>query len=340
MRVAISLLAVLVSGCSHNKADPVTGLYAKPIGGAPATINPTQYSAALYCLRDTAARAGVKPPRVAVGAISDLTGKRDFDTGAKVSQGSALFAMAALERAGIRLVERADRSVSDIELAYAKTHQLSDNPQAAGENADNYRRIFAGQIAGSDYYIVGGVTELNYNIYSSGLDARVGKTSVDGAKGSLSAGNYIINLAIDLRMINSKSQEVVKVTSYQKQTIGKEIKPGIFDFLNGNVFDISVGKSELEPIQLAVRTLVERSIYDFASSLYNLDAPQCLPASDRLKAPAPPPPFDPRATRVAAADPRPLAAAPRPATPPASPPPPAPYNGPYLDRSHWRPLDQ
>ena len=332
-RVALSLLTILVSGCSYNKADPVTGLYAKPIGGAPATINPTQYSASLYCLRDRAASAGVTPPRVAVGAISDLTGKRDFDTGAKVSQGSTLFAVTALERAGIRLVERADRSVSDIELAYAKTHELSDNPQAAGENPDNYRRILAGQIAGSDYYIVGGVTELNYNIHSSGIDARVGDVGTGGAKGSFSAGNYIINVALDLRMINSRSQEVVRVTSYQKQTIGKEIKPGIFDFLNGNVFDISVGKSELEPIQLAVRTLVERSVYDFASSLYKIDAPQCLPEADRARLPAKPQPFDPGARRVATTQPPSAPREPQPQPQPQ----PAAYSGPYLNRSTWQP---
>ncbi len=89
-------------------------------------------------------------------AISDLTGKRDFDTGAKFFAGLDPVRGDRPERAGIRLVERANRSVSDIELAYAKTHELSDNPQAAGENPDNYRRILAGQIRGPDYYIVGG----------------------------------------------------------------------------------------------------------------------------------------------------------------------------------------
>ena len=50
-----------------------------------------------------------------------------------------------------------------------------------------------------------------------------------------------MNIAIDLRLVQTTTLEVVDVVSYQKQIIGREISAGVFDFLNGNVFDISAG---------------------------------------------------------------------------------------------------
>ncbi|WP_419254499.1 holdfast anchoring protein HfaB [Caulobacter sp. ErkDOM-YI] len=325
-RVAATLVALMLAGCASTSADKVTGLYAQPIGDAPATTNPTQYSSALTCLASNAATSGRVAPRVAVGAIADLTGKRDITTGAKVSQGASLFAISALGKAGLRLVERADRGISDTELAYAQNHTLSDSPEKAGSDPENYRPIYAGQIAGSDFYIVGGLTELNYNIRSSGVDARGGDVGTGGLKGSLTGSTYVINIAIDMRMVDSRSQEIIDITSYQKQIIGREIKPGVFDFLNGNVIDVSGGKSELEPMQLAARTLVERSIYDFASTLLQIKPSNCLnEPADGAK------PRQARPVQSVQAPP-PAAQAPRPAAPVVAAPG---YNGPYLDRSRW-----
>jgi curli biogenesis system outer membrane secretion channel CsgG len=324
--IAAIAIGLMLGGCASTSADKVTGLYAQPVGDAPATTNPTQYSSALACLASTAASSGQTAPRVAVGAIADLTGKRDITTGAKVSQGAALFAISALGKAGLRLVERADRGISDTELAYAQNHTLSDSPEKAGSDPENYRPIYAGQIAGSDVYIVGGLTELNYNIRSSGVDARGGDVGTTGLKGSLTGSTYVINIAIDMRMVDSRSQEIIDITSYQKQIIGREIKPGVFDFLNGNVIDISGGKSELEPMQLAARTLVERSIFDFASTLLKARPSDCLnEAADGAKSSP--------ANRVKSVPtPAPTAVTRAPAVPVRTSPA---YNGPYLDRSRW-----
>ena len=155
----IALLTALVAATSASGASAANldGNYAPVLGDAPATRNPTAYSAALSCLASH--RSNTRLPRISVGRVSDLTGKVDFDTGAKISQGASLFAITALTKAGFPVVERLDNSVAEIELNYSRQHLLSDNPQLAGQSPDNYRRIYAGQIAGSSYYIVGGVTE-------------------------------------------------------------------------------------------------------------------------------------------------------------------------------------
>ncbi len=209
---------------------------------------------------------------------------------------------------------------------------------------DNARPVHAGQIAGSDYYIVGGITELNYNISSSGLDARGGDVGTSGFKASLATGKFVINAAIDLRLIDTRSQEVVDITSYQKQIVGREIKVGVFDFLNGNVFDISGGKSALEPIQLAIRTLVERSVYDFAASLHQQPYEGCIggevSAVRTQRAPRSAKPAVIAAASSKAAQPIPATTSSAPQQPPpqATPAKPVPtYTGPYLDRSRWLP---
>jgi curli production assembly/transport component CsgG/holdfast attachment protein HfaB len=269
-------LAGVLSGCASDGFDPATGLYARPIGGAPATENDTAYSEALRCLATRAREQGRESPRLAVGDISDLTGRSDFETGRKISQGASLFAVTALTKAGVPTVERQDRGVSEVERQYAQAHLLSDSPDAAGQSADNFRPVFAGQIAGSRYYVVGGVSELNYNIRSSGVDISGGSAETAGLSGGLTHSGYVMNIAIDLRLIDTTSQEVLATSSYQKQLVGRETRIGVFDFLNGNIFDLSAGTGGFEPIQFAVRTAVERGLYDFAADIYGLPRDSCI----------------------------------------------------------------
>ncbi len=281
LRMSLSLGTVfcLMAGCSGY--DAKTGLYAKPTGGAPATLNMTLYSRALGCEAEFARQHNLAAPRVAVGRISDLTGKYDLESGSRIGEGASLYALTALGKGGFRVVERYDTAVSDIELKYAMARVLSDNPDAAGQDSDNFRKVYAGQIAGSDYYIVGGVTQLDYNIESDGIDAALGAVSAKDPKGTFQKRRYVMNVAVDLRLVNTRSQEVVDMVSYQKQVIGHEIKAGVFDFLNGTVVDISGGKSEAEPLNLAVRTLVERSIFEFGETLYGFRGDACLNGAPR-----------------------------------------------------------
>jgi len=142
----------------------------------------------------------------------------------------------------------------------------------------------AGQVPGSDFYLVGGITELNYNIRSNGADASGGNTDAMGMKGSFRHRTFVMNVAMDLRLVNTRTLEVVDVIPYQKQVIGKEIGVGIFDFLGGNVFDISGGSGALEPMQLAVRSLVERATVEMVANLYGMPGPQTCLTLDPLGA--------------------------------------------------------
>ena len=96
-----TLVGALLAGCASTSAGP-SGQYAKPIGNAPVTSNPTPYSTALYCLADYARRYNLPSPRMAVGRISDYTGTVSADGGRQITQGASLMANTALAKAGVR----------------------------------------------------------------------------------------------------------------------------------------------------------------------------------------------------------------------------------------------
>lgn len=272
IRLALAGAGVLaLAGCVSPVAGP-SGLYAQPIGNAPVTANPTPYSEALVCLANYARAASLPAPRIAVGRVLDYTGKEDIEGGRRITQGASLMAISAFSKAGARLVERFDTSVSELELKYANNRLIADDFSPEGD----YRKILAGSIPGSDYYFIGGITELNSNIRSSGFDAFVGDLDAQDAKGRAGFKLFVVNVGVDLRLVDTRTLEVIDVVSYQKQVIGREISAGIFDFANNNVFDIGAGERAMEPLQLAVRSTIERAVLEMTANLYGVtDSSAC-----------------------------------------------------------------
>ena len=280
----MAALSVGVSGCVSPVAGS-SGTYASPIGNAPVTANPTPYSPALVCLSAYAQHYNLNAPRIAVGRIADYTGKEESDgSGRKLTQGASLMAISALAKSGARLVERYDTSVSELELKYANNKLISDEPGAPTPGQPTaYRKITAGQVPGSDFYLVGGITELNFNIRSSGIDGTGGKQDATKGTGMLTGKLYVMNIGLDLRLIETKTLEVVDVVSYQKQIIGREVGVGFFKFFSNNVIDVSAGEGALEPIQLGVRSVIERAVVEIMANLYGSPGPDaCIGQVDPL----------------------------------------------------------
>ncbi len=257
--------AALLAGCVTPNSGS-DGLYASPIGDAPVTANPTAYTPALNCLASYASARGLGTPRIAVGRIIDYTGRIDEEGGRQITQGASLIAITAFAKAGARLVERFDTSVTELELRYANNRLIGEDT-AQGEDV---RAILAGSIPGSDYTFVGGITELNYNIRSVGVEAFAGGTDTRADRGTLTGRLFVMNIALDFRLIDTRTLEVVDVISYQKQVIGREIRAGVFSFFDDTLLDVGVGERALEPIQLAVRAGVERAVVEVMANLYGV----------------------------------------------------------------------
>jgi curli biogenesis system outer membrane secretion channel CsgG len=280
---AITACAMALSACVSPVAGP-SGVYAHPMGDAPVTANPTPYSAALVCLADYAREHHLNSPRIAVGRISDYTGKEEADgSGRKLTQGASLMAISALAKSGANLVERYDTSVSELELKYANNKLISDGTSKGPETPSDYRRIVAGQVPGSDFYLVGGITELNFNIRSTGANADAGSSAVNNWAGTAGAQIYVMNVGLDLRLVDTRTLQVADVISYQKQIIARQVGVGLFSFFHGNVYNISVGEGGLEPMQLGVRAVIERAVLEMMANLYGAPGPEvCLQDGDPL----------------------------------------------------------
>jgi curli production assembly/transport component CsgG/holdfast attachment protein HfaB len=264
---ALGLLAV--AGCTEMPLN-ADGNYVRAVGNARVTDNPTSYSRSLACLSDRLGAALRDRFAYTVGRIEDYTGKDDYYTGRVVTQGAALMAMSALRKAGLRQVERFDTSVAQAELQYANNKLISD------ENKP-FREILSGSIEGSDFYLVGGITELNFNIFSSSVDVLIDKFSIGGRF-------YVLNVGLDLRLVDTRSLEVVDVVSYQQQIMGRELRAGLFEFLDGDKpLDIGIGERTQEPIQRGVRAVVERAVVELIGKQHGLEPAACLPAFDQPK---------------------------------------------------------
>jgi curli biogenesis system outer membrane secretion channel CsgG len=275
--------AMTLSACVSPVAGP-SGVYAKPMGDAPVTANPTPYSAALVCMSEYAREHHLNSPRIAVGRISDYTGKEEADgSGRKLTQGASLMAISALAKSGANLVERYDTSVSELELKYANNKLISDGTSKGPDTPSDYRKIVAGQVPGSDFYLVGGITELNFNIRSSGIDAAAGSSAINNVSGEAAGQIYVMNVGLDLRLVDTRTLQVADVISYQKQIVARQVGVGLFSFFHGNVYSISAGEGGQEPLQLGVRAVIERAVLEMMANLYGAPGPEvCLQDGDPL----------------------------------------------------------
>ncbi len=265
---------LLLSACAIPRFD--NAQYVPPLSGASVVANTTGYTEALDCLGLQIKRTNAKPVRIAVGRVEDFSGKQDLVNGKRITQGTALMVLSAVARTRLPIVERLDTSLAEMEFKY------TDNKLIGTGIAENPVRVtIAGSVVGSDYHIVGGVTEVNYNIRSGSLDGTVKNVGA-------STRYAVLDVAIDLRLVNTKTLQIENVVSFQKQIIGTEIRAGLFRFLSDNVIDVNAGEKAQEPIQKAIRMVAERSVFQLIADLYKLPAGTCeVDSLQRASAPNP-----------------------------------------------------
>jgi curli biogenesis system outer membrane secretion channel CsgG len=278
-KVAILATAtLLLSGCvgvQHSRLAPDE--VPTPIGPA-VRNNHTPMDPALACFAARLAQRPQRRPVIAVGDVRDYTGKYSISEGAAITQGGALMVTSALGKlgAGVALAERFDPMIGERELGYTDRRQLGDgNRHALGTGAPPvpWLPYFGGTIAASDYYIIGGITELNYDIRSGGVELRVGQV---GPK----ARTYTQSVAIDLRIVDTRSLLVVKTVSLTKQFTGYEVGFNVFRFFGSELFDVNLGAKGQEPLQLGIRTALEEATLRLVGAVTATDPRPCLARPD------------------------------------------------------------
>ena len=150
-------------------------------GEAPVVLGPavrnniTPLNDAYACYANKLAQNNV---RISIGVsdIRDYTGKASDLEGTVVTQGGPMMAYSALGKLkpAVELHERFDTRVAELELAYIDRRQLgTGQPQVVNGQQVPWIPYYGGTIIESDYYLVGGITEVNYNIQSGGFSGSV-----------------------------------------------------------------------------------------------------------------------------------------------------------------------
>jgi len=275
-RIALAVSAVaLVAGCTTPPHQQVAPGEIPLVLGPPVRDNVTPLEGVLACFADHVAATGKPPIVVSVGEVKDFTGKYSLNEGNAITQGGSLMVYSALGKltGAVRIAERFDPSVAERELSYIDRRQLGDGEvhDLAGANGTQkvpWLPYFGGTIQQSDYFIVGGITEVNYDIGSGGFD--VGVNQVGGK-----ARTYSQQVAIDLRIVDTKTLMVKKTVSLSKQFTGYEIEAGIFRFFGSDLFDINIGARGQEPLQLGIRTAMEEGVIRLVSDVTGVDYEPC-----------------------------------------------------------------
>jgi curli biogenesis system outer membrane secretion channel CsgG len=273
----VFLLSTSLSACSSITTPGVDtqrlGVGEVPVSlGSSVRDNRTPMEAVLACFGDQLTASG-KPNRViAVGDVKDFTGKYSINEGNAITQGGSLMVYSALGKIGgnLTIAERFDPVIAERELGYTDRRQLGDGSiYEVNGNKVPWVPYFGGTITKSDYYIVGGITELNYNIRSGGVEASVNNIGPQARVFTQSVG-------VDLRIVDTRSLVVVKTVSLTKQFSGYEVGGNIFRFFGSDLFDLNVGAKGQEPLQLGIRAALEEATVRLVAAVEKLDASACM----------------------------------------------------------------
>lgn len=274
--VALILASAALGGCASMHGLSLAQGEAKVLIGPAVRKNRTPMDPVLACLAGRLPGLPTRPLVVAVGDVRDYTGKYSVSEGNAVTQGGALMVASALGKlqGRVRIAERFDPTIAERELGYTDRRQLGDGavhdlPGPSGKQTVPWLPYYGGSIAASDYYIVGGITELNYDIRSGGLQTGVGSM---GPK----YRTYTQSVAVDLRIVDTRSLLVVRTVSLTKQFTGYETGFGIFRFFGSDLFDINIGAKGQEPLQLGIRTALEEATARLIGAVAGVDVASCL----------------------------------------------------------------
>ena len=259
---AVLPVALAALGGCGTPALTASNAGVEPTFSFPVTNNDTPYS---KCLASLARSPGKNVPVFAVGEVADRTGQFQVASNGGISnstamtQGVAEMLMSALYKTGkTRLVERYDLRIP---LAQLKMAEQQLTPSSG--------MPLKGSIRGSDFVVVGALTELNTNIVSSG--ARLAVSGIGGG-----GRTVVVNVALDLRVVDARTFDVVYVTSLQKQIYGFEVDANVFRFFGTELVELDAGAIKNEPVQLGVRSVVEMGVYQIMTDFLGLPSkPEC-----------------------------------------------------------------
>ena len=234
--------------------------------------NVTPMERSLACFAHALSAAGRPPLVIGVGDVKDYTGRYSINEGNAVTQGGSLMLFSALGKLGgtVRVAERFDSAIAERELGYMDRRQLGNGEthEVNGQKVP-WMPYYGGTIQVSDYYITGGITEVNYNIASGGAEAGLDNVT-------FKRRTYTQSVAVDLRIVDTRTLLVVDAVSLSKQFRGYEVGANSFRFLGLSLIDINLGEKSQEPMQLGIRAAIEEAAMRLIGRVSMVDPAPCL----------------------------------------------------------------
>ena len=271
---------MLLTGCSTIRMQTLASGEAPLVIGPAVRSNRTPLDSAMACYDRKLAKSpelGGKKLQIAIGEIRDYTGKVSDSEGYTITQGGSLMLFSGLYKLkdAVNLHDRFDTRVTDLELKYIGLKQLGDGKkyEVNGQEVE-WVPYYGGSVMQSEYTILGGITELNYNIQSGGAEVRISQVGP-------AARVYTLSVAVDLRLVNTRTLEVVSAVSMQKQFTGYEVGFELFRFFGidgkSELFDVNIGNKSQEPLQLGIRAILEESAMSLIADATQVSYSDCMP---------------------------------------------------------------
>jgi curli biogenesis system outer membrane secretion channel CsgG/outer membrane protein OmpA-like peptidoglycan-associated protein len=280
--LVLTLAALSVSGCTPLFGGATTEFDKVAPGETPIVIGPpvrdnyTPMNPALACLADQIEQSPQPKLTIAVDDIKDYTGQYNINEGNAITQGGSLMVMSALGKLGgaVNVADRFNTDVAQMELGFLNQRELGDGSEHSvgagpGQKSVPWIPYYGGSIVASRYYITGGITELNYNIQSGGVQFQVNNLGPEDRV-------YNEDIGIDLELVDTKTLLVVKSVSLVKELTGYEVGFNIFQFFGNSLYNLNIGNKSQEPAQLGVRTLLEEGVVRLVAAAEGLSPEPCL----------------------------------------------------------------
>ena len=238
---------------------------------------------------NTPAHNHLDAPRIAVGRIADYTGKEEADgSGRKLTQGASLMAISR-PRQGRRAAGRALRHLGLRARAEVRQQQ-ADLRRARSPGADH-----AGRLPPDHGRPGAGLrllprrrhhrAELQHPLRRR-RRRRGGNATTTGLKGTL--GGQHLRHEHRPRPAPGRTPAPSRwwtSSPTRSRSSAARSASACSTSCNGNVFDVSAGEGALEPMQLAVRSVIERAVLEMMANLYGMPGPEvCLQTATRWAA--------------------------------------------------------
>jgi curli biogenesis system outer membrane secretion channel CsgG len=136
---------------------------------------------------------------------------------------------------------------------------INEQSLQLGERLAEGQNPVVGELTGADYIMEGAVTEYQVDKKSGGLGIAIG--------GVGATDQYAVaSTAIDLRLLNTTTGEVVWAKSLKREITGEKIGLQLFSFIGNNIVEIETGRGKQEVINLVIRTLLEEAVFKLATN--------------------------------------------------------------------------